>query len=73
MRLQNKAKYIAKLQNKNKIERRINIIELLTAYRATLHPATGIESYTAMEGREIRIKLEQNRINQTELKLKRKR
>ena len=27
---------------------------MLTAYRATLHPATSIESYKAMEGPQIR-------------------
>ncbi len=36
-----------------KIKRLINIIEMLTAYRATPDPAMGIESYTAMEGKEI--------------------
>ena len=34
----------------------------------TLHPATGIDPYTVMEGREIRIKLDYNR---TEIKKER--
>jgi len=70
MRMVNKAEQIANLQNKDKIERRINIIEMLTAYRATPHPATGIEPYKAMEGRDIRIKLDYNKPNKTETEKK---
>ena len=60
MRLLNKAEKIANLQNKDKTERRINIIKMFMGYRATPHPATGVEPYTAMEGREIWIKLDYN-------------
>ena len=66
MRKLNKAEQIANLQNKDKTERRINIIEMLWAYRATPHPATDIEAYKAMEGREIRIKLDYNKPKRTE-------
>ena len=61
MRMLNKAEHIANLQNKDKTERRINIIEMFTTHRATPHPATSIEPYKAMEGREIRIKLDYNK------------
>ena len=53
----NKAEQIANQQNKDKTERRITIREMLTAYRATLHPTTGTEPYKAMEGKEIMIKV----------------
>lgn len=66
----NKAEQIANLQNKDKLERRISIIEMLTAYRATPHPATGIEPYKAMEGRKIRIKLYYNKRSKTEIEKK---
>ena len=66
MRKLNKAEQIVNQQNKDKTERRINIIEILTAYGATPHPATGIEPYKAMEGREIRIKLDYNKPKRTE-------
>ena len=56
----NKAEQIAYLQNKDKIKRRINIIEILTAYRATPHPAMDIAPYIAMESRQIKIKLYYN-------------
>ena len=72
MRLRNKVEQIANLQNKDKIERRINKIKMLTAYGATPHPATGIEIYTDMEGREIRIKLDYKKPNRTEIKKKSK-
>ena len=36
---------------------------MLRAYRATPHPATGIEPYTAMESWEIKIKLDYNNPN----------
>ena len=39
---------------------------MLMAYRATPHLATGIEPYKAMEGWEIRIKLDYNKPNETE-------
>ena len=55
MRLLNKTEQIANLEKKDKIERQINIIEILTAYTVTLHPATGIEHYTAMESRQIHL------------------
>ena len=70
MRLLNKAEQIANLQNKDKIERRIHIIEMLTAYTVTLHPTKGIEPYTAMEGRETRIKLDYNKPNMTKIEKK---
>ena len=54
---------IASLQNKDKIERQAR---LLMAHRATPHPATGVEPYTAIEGWEIRITLDYNKPNGTE-------
>ena len=70
MKLLNKADEIAKLENKDKIERRINIIEILTAYTVTLHPATGIATHTSMESRQIKIKLDYNKLNRTEIEKK---
>ena len=50
----NKAEQIVNLQNKDKIERRFNIIEMLTAYIATPHH-TQQRTYKVMECREIKI------------------
>ena len=66
MRQLNKAEQIVNQLNKDNIKRRINIEEMLTAYRATPHPAMDTEAYIAMEGREIRIKLDYNKPNRTE-------
>ena len=71
MRLLNKSEEIANLENKDKIKRWINIIEMLMACTATLHPATGIELYITMENRQIKIKLDYNKPNRTEIERKR--
>ena len=70
MRQLNKAEEIANLKNKVKIERRIDITEILTAYTVTLHPATGIEPHTAMKSRQIKINLDYNKLNRTEIEKK---
>ena len=70
MRMLNKTEQIVNLENKDKIERRISIIEMLTAYRTTPHPATGIETFTAMESREIKIKVDYIKSNRTEIEKK---
>ena len=57
-------------QNKDKIERTINIIEMLMVYRTTPHPAMSIEPYKAMDGREIRKKLDYNKLKRTEIEKK---
>ena len=62
MRMLNKVEQMANLQNKDSIERRINIIEILMAYRATPHIATGIELYKDIESKEIMIKLDYNKL-----------
>ena len=43
---------------------------MLTAYRGTQHPAMGIEPDKTMESREIRIKLDDNKLNRTEIEKK---
>ena len=66
----NKTEQNASIQNKDKTERRNNIIEMLTAYRSIPHLATSIELYKAVEGRESRIKLDYNKLNRTEIEKK---
>jgi hypothetical protein len=58
MRLMNKTEQIAHLQSKDPSRRRIAIQEMLTAYRSSPHPATGVTPYKAMQYREIRTKLD---------------
>ncbi|KAK3732681.1 hypothetical protein QZH41_000846 [Actinostola sp. cb2023] len=58
MQLMNKTERIAHLQGKDRFERQNAIHEMLTAYRSTPHPATGIPPYEAMRGAAIRTKLD---------------
>ena len=58
MQVLNKAERIIHNKTKDKEERRTAIQELLTAYRETPHPATGIAPYEGMSNRQIRTKLE---------------
>lgn len=58
MRMVNKCERIAELQGKNTSEKKTAMQEMLTAYRATPHPATGVAPYEAMKFREVRTKLD---------------
>ena len=58
MQTLNKTEQIANLQRKNRFDRQNAIQDLLTAYRSTPHPATGVVPYTAMRGVDIRTKLD---------------
>jgi len=58
MRPLNKTEQIAHLQKKNSKERMISVYDMLTSYRATPHPATGVAPYRSLHGREIRTKLD---------------
>lgn len=53
MKTLNKAEQIAHMQRKDVTERRISILEMLIAYTATPHPATGVASYETMKDRDI--------------------
>ena len=55
MKLLNKTEQRSRLENKSV---HVAIQELLTGYRSTPHPATGVSSYQAMMNRQIRTKLD---------------
>ncbi len=55
MKILNKTEQIAKYQNRNRKEA---LSEMLTGYRSTPHPATGVSPYEAMNDRKIRTKLD---------------
>ena len=52
-----KTKQIANLQDKNRLERRNAVQDMLIAYRSTPHPATGVTPYEALKGTPARMKL----------------
>ncbi|XP_022808223.1 uncharacterized protein K02A2.6-like [Stylophora pistillata] len=60
----NKTKRIAHLQGKDKLESQNAIHNMLTAYRLTPHPATGISPHEEMRGTFIRTKLDYSTPNQ---------
>ncbi|XP_022783300.1 uncharacterized protein K02A2.6-like [Stylophora pistillata] len=64
MEMINKTERIAHLQGKDKLESQNAIHDMLTAYRLTPHPATGISQYEAMRGTFIRTKLDYSTPNQ---------
>ena len=55
MKLLNKAEQRARLENKSAS---LAIQELLTGYRSTPHPATGVTPYEAMMNRQVRTKID---------------
>lgn len=65
MQTMNKIEQIAHLQGKNKSESQNAIHDMLTAYRSTPHPATGISPYEAMRGMAIRTNKSQRRIGKS--------
>ena len=58
MQTLNKTEQIASLQGKNRLERRNAVQDMLTAYRSTPHPATGVAPYEALKGTSVRTKLD---------------
>lgn len=58
MQTLNKTEQIASLQGKNRLERRNAVQDMLTAYRSTPHPATGVAPYEALKGTSARTKLD---------------
>ena len=58
MQTLNKTEQIAHLQGKHASQREIAVQEMLTAYRDTPHPATGVTPYEALHGRPIRTRLD---------------
>ena len=58
MQMLNKTEQIAHLQEKDRLERRNAIQDMLTAYRSTPHPATGVTPFEAMRGATVRTKLD---------------
>ena len=48
MQMLNKTEQIAHLQGKDRLERQNTIQDMLTAYRSTPHPATGVTPFEAM-------------------------
>jgi len=57
MKTLNKAEKIIQTKTKDKYDRQSMVQDMLTAYRDTPHPATGITPYEAMNSRKIRTKL----------------
>lgn len=58
MQTLNKTEQIASLQGKNRLERRNAVQDMLTAYRSTPHPITGVAPYEALKGTSARTKLD---------------
>ena len=58
MQTLNKTEQIAHLQGKSGPDRNMAVQDMLTAYRDTPHPATGISPYQAMMNRPVRTKLD---------------
>lgn len=58
MKMLNKTEEIAELEAGNDYEKKRRIQNMLTAYRSTPHPATGIAPYQAMMNRNVRTKLD---------------
>ena len=58
MQTLNKTEQIASLQGKNRLERRNAVQDMLTAYRSTPHPATGVAPYEALKETSVRTKLD---------------
>lgn len=58
MQTLNKTEQNASLQGKNRLERRNAVQDMLTAYRSTPHPATGVAPYEALKGTSVRTKLD---------------
>ena len=58
MQTLNKTEQIAHLQGKSGPDRNMAVQDMLTAYRDTPHPATGISPYKAMMNRPVRTKLD---------------
>ena len=58
MQMLNKMEQIAHLQGKDLLERQNALQEMLTAYRSTTHPATGITANEAVRGATVRTKLD---------------
>ena len=54
----NKTEQITHLQGKNRLERQNAIQDILTGYRSTPHPATGVTPFEAMRGATVRTKLD---------------
>ena len=58
MQMLNKTEQIAHLQGKDRLERQNAIEDMLTAYRSTPHPATGVTPFEAMRWATVRTKLD---------------
>ena len=58
MQILNKTEQIAHLQGKDRLERQNAIQDMLTAYRSTPNPATGVTPFEAMRGTTVRTKLD---------------
>ena len=58
MQTLNKTEQTAHLQGKSGPDRKMAVQDMLTAYRDTPHPATGISPYQAMMNRPVRTKLD---------------
>jgi len=58
MQTLNKTERIINQKTKDKYERRAMVENMLTAYRDTPHPATGVTPYDAMKNRRVRTRLE---------------
>ena len=58
MQTLNKTEQIVHLEGKTKSDRNNAVQDMLTAYRSTPHPATGVTPYQAMRGATVRTKLD---------------